>query len=509
MVIFKGKILAVGKSGDLEERFENAIIYDLNGNTVLPGMIDSHTHVHELGFNRNKANVEETESVEEMVKILVEYYPEPKPGEWIIGTGWDEGAWASKRYPDRKLLDETFPDNPVVLESLHTFAGFYNGKTLEISGITSDTPDPEGGQILKRDDGIPTGILLSRAQNLVTQHIPPESYDQEKQAIISGLQALADVGVTSVHEIGMDAGRIKVFRELASNNELPVRVYGVLTGTDDDLVNEWIARGPEIDNNLWFSLKGIKIFYDGSMGSRTALLKEPYSDEPEKANPDERLTQDELAVLSKKAAASGFQMIVHAIGDEANDRTLNAFELALKEFPNIDHRWRIEHAQTVLPDYYERAAGLNVISSMQSSHAILDSPWAEDRVGKERIRHSYAWKNVLTADGKLIINSDLPAVPWEPMQTLYFAVNRAPLGGSKGDEWYPEQSITVNEALKAMTIESAYAAFQENFIGSIKVGKLADFIEIDKNPFKIDPFEIDNIKVLKTWINGEIVFQKK
>ena len=505
MAIRRGRIEVLGNRADLERLFPDARRHDLQGRVALPGIVDSHTHVHELGHDRSKADLHGAESVGAMIERLRARYPNPPPGQWLVGAGWDEGQWASRGYPDRDTLDAAFPDNPVALESLHGFAGFYNGAALALAEIDAETPDPEGGTILRRSDGSPTGVMLTLAQRLVTRHIPPETLDEAKAAILLGLEALADVGVTSVHEAGIDPLRLRAFRELAEEGRLPIRVYGLLDGNNDSLMTSWFAHGPFIDPQTFFTVRSIKVFYDGSLGSRTALLREPYADDPGAANPMERITPEAVASLARRAVANGFQMAVHAIGDEGNDRTLNIYEEALADYAGLDHRWRIEHAQVVLPDYYERAARLGVISSVQSSHAVGDSPWAEARVGPQRIRHAYAWRRILDGGGGLIVNSDLPGEPWEPMQTLYFAVTRKTLDGQPPDGWYADQALTVEEALRAMTWAGAHAAFQDDQLGTFAPGYLADFIELDRDPRRVPPDSLKDLKVVRTWVAGQML----
>ena len=504
MVIRGERIEVLGNRADLELLFPNTRRHDLQGRVALPGIVDSHTHVHELGHDRNKADLHDVASVGAMVERLQARYPNPQPGQWLVGAGWDEGQWASRGYPDRDTLDAAFPDNPVALESLHGFAGFYNGQALAAAGVDAETLDPEGGTILRRADGSPTGVMLTLAQGLVTRHIPPETLDEAKEAILLGLDALAEVGVTSVHEAGIDPLLIRAFSELADEGRLPIRIYGLLDGNNDSLMTAWFKMGPFIDPEAFFTVRSIKVFYDGSLGSRTALLREPYSDDPGAANPIERIAPEAVASLAQRAVANGFQMAVHAIGDEGNDRTLNVFEEALAGYPGLDHRWRIEHAQVVLPDYYERAARLGVISSVQSSHAVGDSPWAEARVGPERIRHAYAWRRILDGGGSLIVNADLPGEPWEPVQTLYFAVTRKTLDGQPPEGWYADQALTVEEALRAMTWAGAHAAFQEDQLGTFAPGYFADFIELDRDPRHVPPDSLKDLKVVRTWVAGRV-----
>ena len=505
MIIKDGRIVAIGDDVSITG-VDTAQMINLTDKTILPGFIDSHVHVRELGMDRIKANLVGVTTADEIVDRLQTRFPNPNPGVWLIGQGWDEGAFASLGYPDRAALDAAFPDNPVALESLHGFGGFYNGKALEIAGITSATKDPEVGDILRRPDGTPTGVMLTLAQDLVDQHIPKPSQAKLEEAIVAGLTEMSRAGVTSIHEAGMTSEDVTAFQSLAARDELPIRVYGLLDGNDSDLMSDWFAGGIENDPNDWLDIRGIKVFYDGSLGSRTALMAAPYSDKPDAARPTERISPDALQVLADQAVAKGYQMAVHAIGDEGNNRTLGIYEAALKE--QTDARWRIEHAQVVLPDYYDRAAKLGVLSSVQSSHAVGDSAWAEDRVGPDRIKYAYAWQTILGSGGKLMLNSDLPGEPWTPMETLYFAVNRKKLDSSPVDGWYSNQALSVQEALKAMTITNAYGAFQDADMGSLEVGKRADFVVLDKDPTQVEPSTLKDIRVKATWVDGKPVAQK-
>ena len=503
MLISEGAIIGLTNQEILIPQDNRMKVLDFRGRTILPGFIDSHVHVRELGMDRIKANLVGVETAQDIVDRLQARFPNPESGVWLIGQGWDEGAFASRGYPDRAALDAAFPNNPVALESLHGFGGFYNGKALEIAGIDATTKDPEVGDILRRPDGSPTGVMLTLAQDLVDQYIPKPSQAKLEEAIVAGLTEMSRAGVTSIHEAGMTAEDVAAFQALAARDELPIRVYGLLDGNDSDLMEEWFKTGYSDDEEDWLDIRGIKVFYDGSLGSRTALMAEPYSDKPNEARPTERISPKALQDLARIAADTGYQMAVHAIGDEGNNRTLSIFEKTLNGTANA--RWRIEHAQVVLPDYYDRAAKLGVLSSVQSSHAVGDSAWAEDRVGPDRIKNAYAWQKILGAGGKLMLNSDLPGEPWTPMETLYFAVNRKKLDGTPAQGWYSEQALSVQEALKAMTMTNAYGAFQEADIGSLEVGKRADFVMLDKDPTQVDPAALKDIKVKMTWVDGKPV----
>lgn len=510
MLIRANKIAALGDITDIEARLSKSELsqikkIDANGATILPGFIDSHVHVRELGMDAIKADLVGVKTADEIVTRLKEFAPSPKPGEWIIGQGWDEGYFASSGYPDRAGLDAAFPNNPVKLESLHGFAGFYNEGALRIAGIDAGTAKPEGGDILHRADGEPTGVMLTLAQNLVNKHVPTPDQAQLQQAIRAGLLKMAKAGVTSVHEAGMNAADVKAFQTLHNEGQLPIRVYGMLDGNDETLMSDWFTKGPQDDPQDFFDIRSIKVFYDGSLGSRTALMRAPYSDKPDAAKPTERITPAAVSSLAERAANTGFQIATHAIGDEGNHRTLNIYEKALTQHPNLDHRWRVEHAQVVLPEFYGRMVSMNVLASMQSSHAVGDSGWAEDRVGPARIKHAYAWQRILAAGGGLVINSDLPGEPWQPMQTLYFAVTRKHLDGTPKDGWYADQALSTVEALKAMTATGAYSAFQEDMLGTLSVGKWADFVLLDNNPLETNPDDLKNINVQQTWVAGKRV----
>lgn len=504
ILISSDTILKTGTLIELTRYRPTAKRVNLNGKALMPGIIDSHVHVRELGMDAIKADLVGVENVYQIVERLKAHYPNPPKGDWLIGQGWDEGMFASTGYPDRAALDAAFPNNPIKLESLHGFGGFYNGAALEIAGIDKNTPEPEVGNILRRKNGEPSGVMLTLAQGLVNQHVPAPSPEQLEEAILAGLNKMAKAGVTSIHEAGMTPQDVAAFKTLAAEKKLPIRVYGMLDGNNKSLMQKWFTQGPLDDAQDFLDIRGIKVFYDGSLGSRTAMMQAPYSDKPKEAKPTARIHLDDIDKLSSQALETGFQMAVHAIGDEANDCIIASYELRLSERSDIDHRWRIEHAQVVLPDFYQRQAKLGVLASMQSSHAVGDSKWAEDRVGPERIRHAYAWQTILENDGRLLMNSDLPGEPWQPMQTLHFAVNRKPLDAPDATKgWYIDQALSVPEALKAMTIENAYGAFQEGKLGTLEADKWADFIILDKNPLTTPPQELKNISVLETWVAGK------
>ena len=499
----EGRITAMGA---LDAVSESAALVDLGGAAVIPGVVDSHVHVRELGLDAIKVDLVGADSLEAIVARIQAQRPALAPDEWVIGQGWDEGAFAdyggTGGYPDPALLSEAFPDNPVVLESLHGFAAMANAQALARAGVTADTPDPEGGTVLRRRDGTPTGVLLTLAQGLVFQHVPEPTPAQREAAIVAGLTRLAGAGVTSVHEAGMSADDVVAFTALAQRGALPIRVVGMLNGNDAELMEAWFARGPRDDPDDWLDITQIKVFFDGSLGSRTAMLGEPYHDQPDTARPTARIHLDAIDRLARKARDADFQMAVHAIGDEANDCIIAVYELNLAEFP-YDHRWRIEHAQVVRPDFAPRAAALGVIASMQPSHAVGDSAWAEDRLGPERIRRAYAWDSLTAAGVPIAFNSDLPGEPWEPMQTLHFATTRTRLDDTPQGGWYPGEALSREASLRAMTEAGAHAAFQDGDLGTLSVGKWADFVVLSGNPLTAP--DVRAVDVRATYVAGERV----
>ncbi len=503
MLIENGIIVALGSSNELKKTYPQAKLVPLQGKTVLPGIIDSHAHVAELGADSLYADVSNCQSVEEMIQVLKAFYPQAKAGTWLLGQGWDEGVWGSRGYPDRQLLDQAFPQNPVKLESRHGFAAFYNAEALARGGINRQRANPTGGTILRRADGEATGVLLTLAKKLVDQHIPPLSLDQEQSAILKGLQTMASAGVTSVHEAGINRQRLPAWEDLARRGKLPIRVYGLLDGNDPALVADAVKRGFYQTDDTFFTLRGFKVYYDGSLGSRTALLAKPYSDRPLEAKMTERIPLASIRALAEKVSPQGFQLAVHTIGDAANRNIIELYREIRKKFPQLDLRWRLEHAQVLDPQSIKDIAQLGLIVSMQPSHAVGDSKWAEERLGADRIRYAYAWRSLLDAGARLMLNSDLPGEPWTPRETLYFASTRKTLAGKPEKAWYPSESLTVAESLKAMTEEGAYGEFAEHRLGQLRVGYQADFVITDRNPLTLPPDQLKDLQILETWVAGK------
>ena len=500
------RIVWVGGTDEAKKLYRTTRVMDLHGATVLPGIIDAHTHLINLGETLVRLNLKDIPTEKEIIERVKQRAASAAPGEWILGWGWDEGKWASN-YPTNQALSAAVPHNPVFLVGLHTFAAWANQRALELAEVNKDTKDPENGKVLRDEKtGEPTGILLNRAQDLVAKHIPPMTLPQAKHAIQLAALECVRYGLTSIHEAKVTPLIVQAFHELVREGRMPLRVYAMLDGADKNLVDEWLKRGPEIDPHHQLTIRSFKLFADGALGSRGAALLEPYSDAPQTKGV---MTTPESDVygLARRALQAGFQVCTHAIGDAANRSVLNAYEQAEKEVPDAhDLRLRIEHAQVLSPQDIPRFAKLGVLASMQPTHCTSDMPWAEKRVGPQRISGAYAWRSVKDSGAHLPLSSDFPGETLNPFYGIYAAITRQDPQGNPPGGWHPEQKLTLEEALRGYTAEAAYAEFQESNKGSIEKGKLADLTVISKDITKIPPPEILSIRVLKTFVGGKIVY---
>src|SRR5215510_4072083 len=502
------RITWIGTTAEARRRFAGASqIIDLHGATVLPGLIDAHVHLLSLGQSLLRLNLKDVNDASEAVTLVRQRAANAAAGEWIVGWGWDEGKWAA-HYPDNQALSVASPNNPVFLVGLHSFASWANKKALEISGINRETKDPDNGRIIRDEkSGEPTGILLNRAQELVEKHIPPLSLEQAEKAIELAARECVRNGLTSVHDARVSPLMLQAFRELIREGRMPLRIYAILDGADSALVKDWLARGPEIDPGHRLTIRSFKLFADGALGSRGAALLEPYSDAPQTKGV---ITTSEVAIyeLTRQSLDKGFQVCTHAIGDAGNRITLDAYERALKDSPRTrDARLRVEHAQVLAPADVPRFAKLGVIPSMQPTHCTSDMGWAEKRVGPERIKGAYAWRSLLSTGVHLPLSSDFPGETLNPFYGIYAAITRQDPQGNPPGGWYPEQRLTLDEALKGYTVEGAYAEFEEKDKGSIEAGKLADLTVIAEDITKLSAKEILSIRVLKTFIAGKMVYE--
>ena len=511
VAIRDGEVLFVGSNADAMQFEGDATrVINLPGATVLPGLVDSHTHVFGLGALLDQVNLVGVETEEEAVELIVERAKSVPTGEWIVGRGWDEGAWAN-RYPDKSLLTARVPDHPVFMDSLHGFAGWGNQMALDEAGITAEAPVPVGGEMRLNADGEPSGLFLNQAVQMLSSAVPEPSADILAKQVLLGLERMAADGYTAVHDAGLDAQQMAVLEALEAAGRLPIRVYAMLSLRDEDLVRKWIAMGPDSDSDSMLVTRTVKAYYDGALGSRGARLLYDYADKPGHRG----VSGDDYGfneALNAEAMKAGFQIAIHAIGDAGNREALDILEAVIEKDPSIaSNRHRIEHAQVLSPDDIPRLGELGIIASMEPPHAMEDKAWAEQRLGPERIRGAYAWRTLREAGTRLTFNSDNPGSDHSIFYGLHSAITRQDKDGEPEGGWYPEQKLSVEEALRAYTSWSAWASFREKEAGVIEPGRWADLTVMDIDPFTLAeqrPARILDGQVIMTIVNGEIVYER-
>jgi len=532
------KIAAVGTTEELRRRYTSENIFDAEGKTVVPGFIDSHGHVSALGSSLTELNLVGTTSVEQIAEMVAKKAAVAAPGQWIRGRGWDQNLWPSRTkerpFPNASMLDKSSPNNPVVLFRVDGHAVWLNSRALSIvegaSRSGSMLADTEGGKIIRDPGGKPTGIFIDNAVGVVMKYVPAYSNEEIQHSISLALHECLTFGLTSVQDMWVDEEDYSAYNILLKNDELPIRVYAAIGG-DGDLWQKFLMSGPLIDSRRHlFTVRAIKMYVDGALGSRGAALIEPYNDDP--GNRGLTVNSfEEIRMVTSEALAHGFQVCTHAIGDRGNNIVLNAYEQAMQQNPRRarDARLRIEHAQVLDPADIPRFKKLGVIPSMQPTHCTSDMEWAEARLGSARIRGAYAWRSLLD-DGNIIPGgSDFPVESPNPLLGIYAAITRQDLNGiphsaddvahlfqlsSEGirdssvftDGWYASQRMTRVEALRAFTIWGAYAEFGENEKGSIEKGKLADIVVLSKDIMTIPPIEIPSASVVATIVGGKIKY---
>lgn len=481
-------------------------VVDLGGKTVIPGFNDAHLHFRSGGFfllQVNLVGVTTLEEIERRVRASAEMLP---PGAWIEGRGWDHTLLPVSGWPSKDLLDRAARQNPVYLRRVCGHIGWANTAALEAAGVTRGTPDPQGGQIVRDPEGNPTGILKEEACNLVSDVIPKPSKERLRVAIETAMREAARLGVTSVQEMGTSPEALTVYRELHDEGALTVRIYAS-PAIDSGLVHfPGLGLGSGF-GDPWLRLGLLKGFSDGALGAATAALLEPYSDHPGTkgilVKPEEEIRKEIL-----EAHRMGSQVAFHAIGDRGNRVVLDAIEAALDAFPRPDPRHRIEHAQVLAPQDIPRFSELGVIASMQPTHCTSDMRWAGDRLGRERVRGAYAWRSLVDAGARLAFGTDWPVESLDPIPGLYSAATRQDPDGNPAGGWHAEERITVEEALRAYTLGSAHASFEEHLKGSIEEGKLADLVVLSQAVLEIPPEALLETKVLMTIVGGKVVFEE-
>lgn len=518
------KILFAGSLSEAEKyKNEQTQLIDLKGKTMTPGLIEGHGHFMGLGYNELNLDLMNTSSYQAIVDAVAERVKTAKPGEWITGRGWHQSKWDSMPsetvhgFQTHHLLSEVSPDNPVYLRHASGHAGFANEKAMEIAGLQNLSLDGvkkyevEGGEVLVDASGRPTGVFNERAQTLITQHIPERTPESDILAFELAVEACHKNGITSFHDAGIPKQTIEHYNKMKSEGKMKTRIYAMLTGWDEELLNEWFQKGIMVDADHLFTIRSVKLNCDGALGSRGAWLLEPYSDRPDHFG-HETLPMEFVKKTALNGLKYGFQVCSHAIGDRANREILDRYELAIKALPEStpNHRFRIEHAQHLHPEDIPRFAELNVIPAMQAVHMSSDRPWAIDRLGEKRIKEgAYMWQTLLQSGVPIVNGTDVPVEPLNPIASFYASVSRKTLKGLPEGGYEPEQKMTRAQALKSYTLDAAYGAFEEIIKGSIAVGKLADFTIFDQDLMTVAEDKILDTKVVMTIFDGEIVYEMK
>lgn len=499
-----GRVVASGDD-NLLSHYPNAERIDGNGKFVLPGLIDAHAHVYGLGFLQISLNLAGTPSLDDAIRRIDEYATNNPHAEWILGRGWNQVLWPVDAFPKADDIDSVISDRPVWLRRIDGHAGWANTAALKIAGINDDTPDPTGGKIIRDDNGHATGILIDVAMGLMNPHLPQPDKNDIRKAHQVAIEALVALGMTGVHDAGVGITEAEVYMSQADDGELDMRIYAMLSDAGANL--DAIGEPQRSLGNDHLDIAAVKIYTDGALGSRGAAMLEPYSDDDENTGLA-FLNQAELDAKVKKANDMGFQVGIHAIGDQGNRMSLDAFDKAQNGESSL-LRNRVEHAQIIALEDIPRFKELGVIASMQPIHATSDMNMAEDRVGAERIKGAYAWRRLLDTGAVIASGSDFPVEPANPFLGLYAAVTRQDRNGLPEDGWYSGQALSRAEALHSFTLAAAFAAHQEDRMGSLETGKWADYIVVDRDFFQVPADEIDDIKVLQTWVGGKLVYDSR
>ncbi len=501
---------------------KNTTVIDLAGKTMTPGFIEGHGHFMGLGYSELNLDLMSVTSYEEMVEKVKEAVAKAQPGQWIIGRGWHQDKWTKKPekqikgFQTHHLLSEASPDNPVFLSHASGHAGFANAKAMQLAGVNQLSVEKlsrtlgEGGEILLDELGNPTGLFNERAQYLITQHIPDNTAETDAQALELAIAASLRNGITSFHDAGVSRDNIELYRKFKAAGKLNTRLYVMLTGFDSNLLYEWFKKGPEIDTANLLTIRAVKLNCDGALGSRGAWLLEPYSDRPDFSGMA-TLSMDTVLKISREGLKHGFQICSHAIGDRANKEILDRYEQAFSENPGkTNHRYRIEHAQHLHPNDIARFGKLGVIPAMQAIHLSSDRPWAIERLGEKRIKEgAYMWQSLLKSGAVIVNGTDVPVEPINPIASFFASVTRQTLKGEPVGGFEPDEKMARGQALRSYTLDAAYGAFEEKKKGSIKPGKLADFVVFSKDLMTIPDSEILSTEVVLTILGGKVLYEKK
>lgn len=512
-VAVKGsKIVFTGDRKDVQPYIgPTTKVIDLEGGLVLPGLVDAHGHMNSYSQGLASLDVTGSRSYEELIQRVEKHVQDVKPDEWIIGGRWDQNLWPGRSFPVHDALSVVSPNNPVYLKRVDGNAALVNAKALELAGISKDYHDPVGGYVHRKPDGEPTGVILNRVMDVVEALIPRDTAEQYETKLLAAIDHAASYGLTGWHEAGLVPWEISIYNTLISRGKLKLRCYAMLGDERSpeyggDLASYFKENRQEEDESHMFSVRSVKLFFDGALGSRGAAFYEPYDDDPSNTGLI-RISPGYIERVTRAALETGMQVGTHAIGIRGNRLCLEAYEKALRDFPAKDHRFRIEHAQFVEPQDIAKFRELGVLASMQPTHCTSDMSFVERRVGPKRARNGYVWREFLEEGVIIPCGSDFPVESPDPLLGIYAAVTRTDAEGRPEGGWYPEQRMTVEEAIRGFTIWAAVASFREKVLGSIEVDKLADFTILDRNILDTPPQEILEVKVLYTIVGGRIVYQ--
>jgi predicted amidohydrolase YtcJ len=501
-----GRIVYLGDdAGAAKLRGPQTRTIDLAGRAVTPGLIDAHSHLGGLGQALQEVDLMGAATFDEVVKRVREAGARAPAGAWIHGWGWDQNRWPDKRFPTHEALSGGVPDHPVWLERVDGHAALINARAMEILKLDAATKDPSGGRYLRDAAGRPTGVIVDNAKGELGRRLPERSAEDRKQALRLAARHCVELGLTTVTDLGIGDADYRAYDDLRQAGELPLRA-AVFIGDNQALLSRWFQRGPEIDPQARLTVRGVKLYIDGALGSRGAALIEPYSDD---ANNLGLLvsTGAHLEDVARRALAAGFQVGIHAIGDRGGLVAIDALEKAMGG-PRPEARFRLEHSQVLRVQDIQRMARLGIIASMQPTHATSDMPWAGDRLGEARLAGAYAWRKVLNAGGRLALGSDFPVESADPRLGLYAAVTRQDLQGNPPGGWLPGERLTREEALRGFTLDAAWSLFLDKEVGSLTVGKRADLVVFGRDPMTVPEREIPQAAIDYTVVDGKVVYQR-